>query len=83
MVSYNGKELTQHETTILRKLFYHGYIVKRHTDETSVIRGFPGHEKKNAKKAIKSLIKLGLIVPFKSTGQLHVRSAVKKILDEC
>jgi len=88
MVSYLGKKLTKYEIALLRKLFNHGYIGARHTDETSAIRGFPKHDRGKIKKELKKLVKNNLIIEYPSVGQTHVSlnptkiTAIKSILAE-
>jgi len=87
MASYEGKELTKYEVALLRKMFYHGYIGARHTDEDSVIRGFPKHERGKIKKELEKLVRKNLVIEYPSTGQTHVSlnpfqiAAVKQILE--
>jgi len=47
---------------ILRRLLRHKYVGKKHTPIDNVIKGVSSHEKKNAKKAIKNLIKKGYLI---------------------
>jgi len=72
MVYYGGRELSSYELTLLQKMFAHAYIGGRHTDENSVVKGFPKHDRKNVRKALKVLVKVNLVIEYKSTGQTHV-----------
>ena len=53
---------TETELGILRRLLRHKYVGKKHTPIDNVIKGVSSHEKKNAKKAIKNLIKKGYLI---------------------
>lgn len=52
---------------ILRKMFYYGYIGSKHTSIDNLQKSFPKHQRGDVKKALKGLIKAGLVIP-KSTG---------------
>jgi len=53
---------TEVEKAVLEKLFNHRYIGERHTSIDNVPKGFPKHEYKRVRKAVKKLIKEGLII---------------------
>lgn len=88
MVVYGGRKLSSYDLTLLRKMYVHAYIGRRRTDENSVVRGFPKHDRKNVRKALKLLVRLNLVIECKSTGQTHVSlnlsmiSEIKKIIEE-
>lgn len=56
------KELSRVQKAILKNLFIHKYIGKRHTSEDNAVKGFPTHEIKRVKKELKELIKSGYIL---------------------
>ena len=56
------EELNRFQKAILKNLFTHKYIGKRHTSEDNVVKGFPAHEVKRAKKELKELIRKGYIL---------------------
>ena len=56
------EELNRLQKAILKNLFTHRYIGKRHTSEDNAVKGFPAHELKRAKKELKELIKGGYIL---------------------
>ena len=80
--------MSPYELALLQKMFYQTYIGGRHTDETSVLRGFPKHDRKKIRKALKLLVRNNLVIEYKSTGQTHVSlnpfliSEIKNILGE-
>ncbi len=88
MIKYGGRDLSAYELKLLKKMFLNHYIGGRHTDETSVVRGFPKHDRKNVRKSLKVLVRLNLVVEYKSTGQTHVSlnpsllSEIMKIIGE-
>ncbi len=88
MVAYGVKVLSSYECDLLKKMFLNRYIGGRHTDETSVLRGFPKHDLKKFRKALKGLVRLNLVIEYKSTGQTHVSinpvliRDIKKIMKE-
>ena len=49
------------EKTILRKMLFDTRIGGRHLGEQDLCRGFPSHEKGNIPRAVKKLIKKGLV----------------------
>ena len=56
------KEIDRFQKAILKNLFTHKYIGKRHTSEDNAVKGFPMHEVKHAKKELKELVKKGYIL---------------------
>lgn len=48
---------------IVKKLFHHGYIGKKHTDRENLKKGLPSHFKGDVKKAMKELIREGVLLP--------------------
>jgi len=57
---------------IVKKLFQHGYIGRRHTDIENLKKGLPGHVKGDAKEAAKELIKEDILIPKPTSYGLHV-----------
>ncbi len=60
------------EITLLRKLFNNRIIGSRHTEFSSALRSFQRSEVGDVKKCLKKLIKEGLILQSKKTGELHI-----------
>ncbi len=58
------KVCTDIEKAILDKLFSHGYIGKKHTPIENIQKGFPPHMRGDVKKALKKLIREGLILEY-------------------
>ncbi len=52
----------KHGKSILRKMFYHGYVGGKHTSIDSLKRSFASHEKGNVEKSIKKLVKMNLVL---------------------
>ena len=66
------------------KLLEHGYIGGRHTAIENLVKGFPKHDRGSIAKAVKELIKDGLIIP-KPTGyglQVSLNSARIREIEE-
>ncbi len=88
MIKYGGKKLSFYELALLHKMLRNRHIGGRHTDENSVIRGFPKHDRKKVRKALRTLVKVNLVIEYKSTGQTHVSlnpfliSEIKKIVEK-
>lgn len=69
------------ETTVLRKMYTHGYIGKRHTSLDNLQKGFPKHERGSVGKAVAKLVKKNYIV-MKSTGYgQHCSLNTKRIME--
>jgi hypothetical protein len=47
---------------ILEKMIYHGCIGARHTSEDNIQKGFPERIRKEVKKALKELLRIGFVV---------------------
>ncbi|MFQ6056675.1 MAG: hypothetical protein ACE5J3_11920 [Methanosarcinales archaeon] len=65
-------EFTNLEIKILSKLRRNFYIGSRHTSEDNVIKGFPKHERKEVKKAVKKLIRKGYLISKPTSYGLEV-----------
>ena len=71
---------------VVKKLFHHGYIGGRHTDIENLKKGLPGHFKGDIKRAVKELIKEGILIPKMTSYGFHVslnprkRSEIEKHL---
>lgn len=65
-------EFTNLEIKILSKLRRNFYIGSRHTSEDNVIKGFPKHERKDVKKAVKKLIRKGYLISKPTSYGLEV-----------
>ena len=50
VVSFNEKTLDKYDLAILRKMFNHGYIGGRRTEDRSILSGFPKHDLRAPKK---------------------------------
>ncbi|MFQ6137268.1 MAG: hypothetical protein ACE5PM_08820 [Candidatus Hydrothermarchaeales archaeon] len=76
------------EKHILFKLYRNLYIGGRHTSEDNVVKGLPKHVRGEAKKALKSLIKKGYILPKPTSYGLQVSlnprmiGEIKQILED-
>ena len=57
---------------ILKKLFKHRYIGRRHTEIRNAVKGLPPEQLKEAKKQVILLIKEGYLMSKPSTGEIHV-----------
>ncbi|MCA2004110.1 MAG: hypothetical protein LDL06_05040 [Candidatus Nitrosotenuis sp.] len=67
--------------SILRKMYFYGYIGGKHTSTDNLQKSFPKHERGNVKVAVKTLIKANLIIP-KSTGYGQHCSLNPRMIDE-
>lgn len=67
--------------SILRKMYFYGYIGGKHTSIDNLQKSFPKHERGNVKGAVKALIKANLIIP-KSTGYGQHCSLNPRMIDE-
>ncbi|MBI2127372.1 MAG: hypothetical protein HYU02_08710 [Thaumarchaeota archaeon] len=65
--------------TILEKLYRAGIIGERHTTIESAVRGLPRHLKGDAMKAVKDLIKEGLIVPKPTSYGMQISLNPNKV----
>lgn len=81
------KEHNKIEIAILKHLYKHGYIGKRHTPFENALKGIPKHLKGEAKRSLENLIKIGLVQPYQTGHGLDVRintdriSEVKEIIE--
>jgi hypothetical protein len=66
------KQFTKIHIKIIRDMFYDGCIGGKHTSEDNVIKGFPKSDRGYARDALKELIKENLVIPKKSTREIHV-----------
>ncbi|MDI6888467.1 MAG: hypothetical protein QMC78_02065 [Methanocellales archaeon] len=77
---------TDIEKAILDKLLSHGYVGKKHTPEDNVPKGFPKHLYNDVRKALKRLIRDGLVLQYPTSHGMDVTlnkeliSEIKKIL---
>jgi len=67
--------------SILRKMYFYGYIGGKHTSIDNLQKSFPKHERGDVKEAVKTLIKANLIIP-KSTGYGQHCSLNPRVIDE-
>ncbi|ATZ61512.2 MAG: hypothetical protein BME93_05445 [Methanosarcinales archaeon Met12] len=65
-------ELSEYELDILYKIVRKNRWCKKHISQDDIVRGFPSHDIGIYKNAIKSLIKKGLLVCYKSKGRNDV-----------
>jgi len=78
---------TDIDKAILDKLLSHGYVGKKHTPEDNVPKGFPKHMYSDVRKALKRLIRDGLVLQYPTSHGMDVTlnkklvSEIKKILD--
>ncbi len=54
------KEYNKTEIAIIKHLYKHGYIGKRHTPFDNAIKGIPKHMRGEAKHSLENLIRIGL-----------------------
>ena len=82
------KEFNKFHRKIIRDMFYDTRIAGRHTSEDNILKGFPKSERGDVKDALHDLIKENLIIPKKSTGEIHVSlnpdrlSDINKIIEQ-
>jgi len=80
------KDYDKTHVAILKHLYKHGYIGKRHTPFENALKGIPKHMKGEAKDSLEYLIKVGLVLPYPTGHGLEVRinsdmvSEVKRII---
>jgi len=67
------------ETTILRRLYNNRIIGSKHTEFSSALRGFDRSDAGDVKKCMKNLIRDGLILQSKKSGEVHVALNHKRI----
>jgi len=60
------------DRALLRKLYHYGYIGHRHTESNNALRGFPKDRGKEVRKSLKKLVRLGLVMQYPSTGEIHI-----------
>lgn len=72
-------ELNEIDKALLRKLYYYRYIGHRHTSETSALRGFPKHLRKEVRRSLRKLIRLDLIWRYPSAGEMHISLNPRRI----
>jgi hypothetical protein len=68
MADYNKIEIA-----ILKHLYKHAYIGKRHTPFENALKGIPKHLKGEAKGSLEIMIKTGLVLPYPTGHGLDVR----------
>ena len=73
--------LTPVEKVILEKMFRHGYIGGKHTSEDNIPKGFPKHLQGDARKALKSLIRQGYVIPKTTSYGLQVSLNSRRIAE--
>ena len=73
--------LTPVEKVILEKMFRHGYIGGKHTSEDNVPKGLPKHLQGDARKALKSLIRQGYVIPKTTSYGLQVSLNSRRIAE--
>ena len=67
------------EITLLRKLFNNRIIGSKHTEFSTALRGFHRSDAGDVKKCLEKLIKDGLILQSKKTGEQHISLNHKRI----
>ena len=72
-------QLDDLKLTILERLYRAGMIGGRHTAIESSVRGLPKHLKGDAMKAVRDLIKEGLIVPKPTSYGVQISLNPNKI----
>ncbi len=61
------------DIAILKHLYKHAYIGKRHTPFENALKGIPKHLRGEAKDSLESMIKTGLVLPYPTGHGLDVR----------
>ncbi len=80
------KDYSKTMIAILKQLYKHGYIGKRHTPFENALKGIPKHMRGEAKDSLEYLIRIGLVLPYQTGHGLDVRinpdmvSEVKRII---
>ena len=69
------------EIAILKHLFKHGYIGKRHTPFKNALKGIPKHLKGEAKDTLENLIRTGLVSPYQTGHGMDVRINPDRVQD--
>lgn len=69
------------EIAILKHLYKHGYMGKRHTPFENALKGIPKHLKGEAKHSLEVLIKTGLVLPYPTGHGLDVRINPDRVLE--
>ncbi|RLI27748.1 hypothetical protein DRO58_03645 [Candidatus Bathyarchaeota archaeon] len=67
------------EKKILEKMFYDRLIGARHTSADNIPKGFPKHLRGEARKALRSLIRKGLVVAKPTSYGLEVSLNPKRL----
>ncbi len=68
MVDYNKIEIA-----VLKHLYKHAYIGKRHTPFENALKGIPKHLRGEAKYSLENMIKTRLVLPYPTGHGLDVR----------
>jgi hypothetical protein len=76
MVDYNKIEIA-----ILKHLYKHAYIGKRHTRFENALKGGPKHLKGEAKDSLEIMIKTGLVLPYPTGHGLDVRINPERVCE--
>ncbi|MCW4017127.1 MAG: hypothetical protein NWF00_00350 [Candidatus Bathyarchaeota archaeon] len=71
--------LSTTEKAVLEKMLRHGYIGGKHTSEDNIPKGLPKHMHGEVKKALRKLVKAGLVVPKTTSYGLEVSLDPHKI----
>lgn len=66
-------DYTKTEIAILKHLYKHAYIGKRHTPFENALKGIPKHLRGEAKDSLENMIKTGLVLPYPTGHGLDVR----------
>ena len=73
--------LTPIEKLILLKMYRNCYIGGKHTSEDNIPKGFPKHLQGDARKALKSLIRQGYVIPKATSYGLQVSLNSRRIAE--
>jgi len=60
------------ERAILQKMLFERFIGAKHTSADNIPKGFPKHQRGQAKKALKNLVRQGYITPKATSYGLEV-----------
>jgi hypothetical protein len=77
----NKKRIEEIRAKILWKMYRHRYIGEKHTDIDNLPKGFPEHEHKLVKKAVRKLIKDGFLIVKTTRYGKHVSINPKMIAE--
>jgi hypothetical protein len=57
----SSMEISRYHLSLLRKMWKQNLIGKNYKYENAILSGFPSHDKKNLRRALEDLAKIGLV----------------------